>query len=553
MRSARWHASGLVALVALLTTPGAVFGVQSIGRDCEWEPGSGLYTQRAVGTSYTIFQRDPRIRCQGGVVIRADSLAYYGAANRFELIGDVFYGDSTRTMTAVRATYRRDFGQLVANGAADTAVVVTDLADGARLTGLNLDYREAGGGRLEDEVTVYGRLLDGERPSAVLPVAPSPEAAPDDPAPAPFDVTADRIFLRGENYFEARGTVDAVRDSLVTRSDSLIYDQVRATLDLGGRASLVQGIDSIEGRRIIVRIPENEIREIEAIGEGSLVSRDLDLEAPWFRVAFSEGEVDGLWAAPLRRPEGPVADSITGDTVSDPAAAPPGDPEAPVGALPAAEVAMADEEMSPRDSLDAAQPVAWSGATRITADSLDVAASVGVLDSVLAIGRAYAVSSGDSINASMLPEIAAQDWIRGDTIIAKFLARQEADSTVYSLDRIVSGGNASSLYRLAPEADAEATDSTLAADLPDAPVEPDSLVEVGQETEPVPQDAEAEEVQVILPADAPGVHYVVAGRIVLVFVDDEVSRMEIYELREGVHLEPRRRTNAVADGPGGAG
>jgi lipopolysaccharide export system protein LptA len=537
--------------------------LQSVDRDCSFEPGSGLYTQRTVGTSVTIFQRSPRIRCDGGIVIRADSLAYYGATNRFELIGDVFYADSTRSMTAVRATYRRDFGQLVANGAGDTAVVVTDLADGSRLTGLNLDYREAGGGRLEDEVTISGRLQGGARPSAILPVARPAEADPDAPEPTPFDVTADRIFLRGENFFEARGDVDVLRDSLVTHSDALEYDQVRATLDLTGRASLIQGADSIEGRRVLVRLPEDEIREIEAIGEGSLLSRDLDLESPWFRISFVDGEVDGLWAAPLRRGEGPAStrpDSIAADSSAAEVLPLPADERlgSPAEAM--------DIEMSPQDSLDALQPVAQSGATRITADSLDVAATVGVIDSVRAVGRAYAVSRRDSIDASMLPEIAAQDWIRGDTIVATFLPRQEADSTVYSLDRIVSAGNASSLYRLAPEPGTAETDSiatgALPQDtLPSAAVDPvtdtvptsppDPAAGEDPAIEPVPGVPEGEP-EVILPASAPGVHYVVAARIILVFEDDEVRRMEIFGLTEGVHLEPRRRATAVESGPGGA-
>jgi lipopolysaccharide export system protein LptA len=548
-----------------MLAPDPAAALQAVGRDCRFEPGSGLYTQRTVGTSTTIFQRRPRIRCQGDIVIRADSLAYYGSTNRFELIGNVFYADSTRSMTAVRATYRRDFGQLVANGAADTAVVVTDLADGSRLTGLNLDFREAGGGRAQDEVTISGRMQDGTRPAAILPVARPAEADPDAPEPSPFDVTADRIFLRGENFFEAEGDVDVVRDSLVTQSDALEYDQVRATLDLMGRASLVQGRDSIEGRRVLVRLPEDEIREIEAIGEGSLVSRDLDLESPWFRVTFLDGAVDGLWAAPLRRPEATgmtPPDSTVADSTGAVAVAPPVDDRLRRAGGPM------DAEMSPQDSLDSAQPVAQSGATRISADSLDVAATVGVIDSVRAVGRAYAVSSRDSIDASMLPEIAAQDWIRGDTIVANFLPTQVADSTVYSLDRIISAGNASSLYRLAPNRGAVPPDSVAAGEAAQSSVppvvaelDPDTIPGVDPDPErasdpaadSIPGLPGTEAPQVILPATAPGVHYVVASRIILVFENDEVRRMEIFGLKEGVHLEPRRRATAVAAGPGGAG
>lgn len=566
----------LLAVLATLPVAEPASALQAIGRDCTFQPGSGLLTRQSFGTTFTIFQRNPRYRCAGGVVIRADSMAYYGSTGTAELIGDVFYADSTREMTAVRATYRRDFGNLVANGVGDTAVVVTDRREGGRLTGMNLVFQEAGGGRAEDEVTVYGRMADGTRPSAVLPVEPPPEAEADAPDPAPFDVTADRIFLRGEDYFEAVGDVDVVRDSLVTASDSLEYDQVRATLDLRGRASLVQGADSIAGRRVIVRLPENEIREIETIGRGSLVSRDLDLESPWFRVTFEEGEVDGLWAAPLRRTAAAEPTDTTGALATDPDrdGADPADPDPASERLVRPEVEP-EGDLSPLDSLDAVQPVATSGATRITADSLDVSATVGVLDTVRAVGRAHAVSRGDSIDASMLPEIAARDWIRGDTIVASFRSTAEADSTVYELDRIVSAGNASSLYRLAPDTSSSAADTAVAdAEAPDPdrvagdPARPDTvpadtLAAAAEVGDPAADTTAAgsgeEEPEVILPATAPGVHYVVADRIVLVFENDEVKRMEIFGLAEGVHLEPRRRSNAVAEdggesaGPGQGG
>jgi hypothetical protein len=45
---------------------------------------------------------------------------------------------------------------------------------------------------------------------------------------------------------------------------------------------------------------------------------------------------------------------------------------------------------------------------------------------------------------------------------------------------------------------------------------------------------------VILPETAPGVHYVVARRIILDFANGEVRRMEVLGLTEGYHFEPRR-------------
>jgi len=554
----------LLGIAVLASAPRPAAALQAIGGDCMFESGTELVDRQASGATMILFVRIARIRCAGGVILRADSLTYYDARGYAELIGNVFYQDTTRTLTAARASYYRDAGRLIANGDSTTDVVVTDLIEGGRLHGRNLDFIQAVGGRAQDEITVTGNRADGGRPNAVLPVDPPPEAEPDAPEPDPFDVTADRIFLRGENYFEASGDVDVVRDSLVTHSDSLVFDQVSTTLDLRGDAELVQAGDSIAGRRVRVRLPENEIREIEAYGEASLVSRDLDLDAPWFRIDFVDGQVDGLWAAPLRRQGLPARDSTPADAA---------DRESSPETLPQTErrEETEDREMTPRDSLDMLQPVAVSGGTRIRADSLDVAATVGVLDSLRAIGRAHAVSRRDSIDASMLPDIAKEDWIRGDTIVATLTASAVGDSTVYSVDRIVSAGNASSLYRLQPDTTAQQPDSAAVSDSV-APLAPDTATGVTTPGDSLPggvlpgdsladdslarpdslQEGGDGDAVVVLPSDAPGVHYVVAERIILVFENDEVRRMEIFGLREGVHTEPRRRaTTPAPTAPGG--
>ncbi|HKK94372.1 MAG TPA: hypothetical protein VJ925_13135, partial [Longimicrobiales bacterium] len=404
IRSVHVSVSLLLVSTLLAGAPQPAAALQALGDDCRFESGTDLVDRRASGSSMILFVKRARIRCVGGVILRADSLTYYDARGYAELIGDVFYQDTTRTLTAARASYYRDSGRLIANGDSVMDVVVTDLQEGGRLTGRNLDFIQAGGGRAQDEITVTGTRADGSRPNAVLPVDPAEDAEADAAEPEPFDVTADRIFLRGENYFEATGRVDVVRDSLVTHSDSLVFDQVSTTLDLRGDAELVQAGDSIAGRRVRVRLPENEIREIEAFGEASLVSRDLDLDSPWFRIAFVEGQVDGLWAAPLRRqglatPDSSASDeALAGDTTDLDVQMPPADTEREVERQ-----ERDDTDMTPRDSLDMLQPVAVSGGTRIRADSLDVAATVGVLDSMRAVGRAYAVSKRDSINAAMLP------------------------------------------------------------------------------------------------------------------------------------------------------
>lgn len=558
--------SVLLAAAGVMTL-GSPVRAQALGQDCVFEDGTESATRRSLGGVVQVNMVKARIRCADGVVLRGDTIRYYGSRGLAELIGNVFYADSTREMTAVAATYYRDNRQLVANGDPETDVIVTNTADGARLSGINLIYYQAGGGRIEDEVTVFG-LRGAERPRALLPpptrdeppaatsgvaeldreVDPAEEKAPAaDASASPLDVTADRIILKGENYFEALGRVESFRDSVTTSSDTLIYDQVSSNLDLRGNARLVQVRDTIEGRRVLVRIPDNVIREIEATGDGVLVSADLRLEAPWFRVAFDKGDLDGLWAAPLRR-------NVRSE--EEESETPPLDVPEPSEAPPEPEV---DLQQAMLDSLDARQPYAISGQTRIRADSLDVASESGRIEQLVAVGRAYAVSARDStLDVSRLPEIARQDWMRGDTIVASFAARSQGDSTVYAIERITATGSASSLYRLAPDsaraANAPEESARAEAQAVDVPP-PDSTgtadVAVTADSLGLP----AEEPTVVLPADAPGIHYVVAAQIILVFENDDVSRMEVLQLQEGVHLEPRRAraapTTSTAPPPGG--
>lgn len=553
--------------VLLATSPCVGTAQQVVGADCYFRPGTERVEVQTSGTTRTVALTRARIACDGGVKLWADSLTFYESTGFTELLGNVVYEDTLRTLTATRASYYRDQRQLFANGNDSVDAVATTIADGVRLSGRNLTFYEAGGGRIEDEITVSGSRRDA-RPRALLPIGGEPRAEPGDSAaralaaadsvpptpmtePAdttPLDVVADRIFLRGQSYFEAIGRAEAVRDSLTMNADSLLWDDAATTLDLRGNADLLQGGTKIEGRRVRVRLPENEIREIETFGEGHLESGQLDLDAPWFRILFDRGEVDGLWAATLRR-----VDAVSEDPVGD-APTPLTEAEIPADEV-LAETAEAeiDPQVAYRDSVDALQPVARSEGTTIRADSLDVDTTLGEPETMIAVGRAHAIAARDSVDASMLPEIAREDWIRGDTIVATFarVAIARSDSTSLEIERVTSSGSASSLYRMPPtrdsvaaapeavaSADAAVSSDTAAVVVPDSTAIP---APPAGDPEAAPSDSlSVRPSAVILPESAPGVHYVVARRIILDFANGEVRRMEVLGLTEGYHFEPRR-------------
>jgi len=504
----------------------------------------------------------PRLACEGGIRINADSLVSFEATGFNQLFGSVFFEDETRSLVSRNARYFDQVGRLEADG----DVELTDKGSGNVIRGQNLLYlRAVEPMRPVEELTVWGGrsqalLYPGAGREEFPPepagdtlaalardtlavlvqdtvAVPVPDtlagpvrdtlAAPAQPPRVPYDVTADRIFLRGESYFQASGTVEVVRDSLHAFADTLRYDQQAERLLLTADARVDQDRFDLSGREILIFLPGDTIRRVEARGNGHLVGEELDLEAPFIRMAFTGGQLDALWAVPLR-PEQEL-DVTVG-----------------VRRLPA--------EL---DSADLARPEARSTDFHVVADSLEVDAPGEVIERLFAVGTARAVSSGrDSLNTPDTPELIRQDWIEGDTVVAFFgeaPRESEADSTRYVLERLEARGEAASLYRLEPDSarseEAEEEGEPGAEGAP--PGEPPAEEPPAQEEPAAPEEAEAS--AVIRPGREPAVHYVIAGEIVIVFRDGQVERMEVKGLKQGIHLDPTGRRTGVAAAPGEGG
>ncbi|HSG50137.1 MAG TPA: hypothetical protein VLA43_20090, partial [Longimicrobiales bacterium] len=349
---------------------------------CRILPGTLRAVGRTVGGSRVTYVSRPRLACEGGVRINADSLVSFEATGFNQLFGSVFFEDETRRLISRNARYFDQVGRLEADG----DVQLTDKASGNVVRGQNLLYlRAVRPSRPTEELTVWGG-----RAHALL----YPGGSGDDPAvPArePYDVTADRIFLRGESYFQASGTVEVVRDSLNAYADTLRYDELGERLLLIQDARVDEDRFDLSGREILLHIPGDTIRRVEARGDGRLVGEELDLSAPYIRMRFTAGELDGLWAVPLR--PGQELEMTLG-----------------LRTLPS--------ELDPADRM---RPEARSTDFHIVADSLEVDAPGEVLERLFAVGAARAVSSArDSLNTPETPELVRRDWIQGDTVVAFF-------------------------------------------------------------------------------------------------------------------------------------
>jgi lipopolysaccharide export system protein LptA len=411
-----------------------------------------------VGSDRITYISRPRFICSEGVRIQADSAVANSALGFSHFMGNVRYRDRTRELEADEARYFSREARLQASG----NLFVRDTVRGSVIENGDLVYLRLASFRDEEEMTVTTGV-DRIRPRALLFMRPSADAAAQedttgmamvDPgtdtaaaavpdsveavppgraeAPAeteasardaqepqtPYRVVGDRLFLRGDQYFRARGSVEIERDSLRAFADEAEYDQELGHILLEGDARVEGSGYDLTGRVIDLDVPGGEIRTVRAIRDGVLTGDRLELTSPEIRLFLVGGVLDRLVATPLRV-----------------------DPE--------------EMEEEP-DSADLARPVAVAEEFRLTADSLDVIAPAEALDRIVAVGGARGESSArDSLNADVLPEVALHDWLEGDTVIAVFVPEEgpvapDTAQRGYRLDSLMARGDARSLYRLLP-------------------------------------------------------------------------------------------------------
>jgi len=364
----------------------------------------------------------PHLVCEDGVEIWADSaIARQGVAN---FMGAVRYLDRSRELRAASARYFARTGRLEAQG----QVRVTNQEDGSTVENGDLVYtRQSEVNEIEEMTVTTGS--DGLRPRATLypkrPEAPTDSVAladsipldvePGEPAEPPepqqYIVVGDRIYFRGDSYFNARGMVEIERDSLFAYADSAEYNGEDGALVLEGSASVDGATYDLIGKTITLLSSDDGSDEVRAVRDAMLTGEDIDVTAAQILLDLVDGEVEHMVAVPVAE-----------DTAWTP------------------------------------QPRAVSEDFELVGDSLDLAAPGGVLQRVFAAGHARSVStSRGDLNVEELPEIARTDWMDGDTIEV-FLVPAEPDSAAvpdetgndYEVERIIARVGARSLYRMTP-------------------------------------------------------------------------------------------------------
>ncbi len=391
--------------------------------------------------------------------------------------------------------------------------------------------------------------------------AASTDAPVDSVTPLPYEVEAPRIMIDGRRFFRAGGGVVVTRDSLRAVGDSLDYDQEVGAMLILGEASVEDSGFRLKGLSVAVTPTAGLNEEILAREEAELTGDEVLMTAPAIRLFLEESRVGRLVALPTVPPldDGAEAFDTTGLT--------PGDAErVRAMAEAAAAEAAAEDSLTAADSVP--RPSVIAAEFNLTGDSIEVLSPGQVLDIVTAVGAARADAMGqDSLIDEGLPEIARNDWMEGETIIARFASVDSVmdsaeDSTAAQpgptrmrarLETLTAINDARSFYRLytadTTEAAADTSDAAPAdtTDKPDPPPEeppavPEATTTASDQPDSIPEeDGATSEDCDTTGADGerrPELHYVSGNQITIFLEGRQVVKMEVTGQTQGYHFEP---------------
>ncbi|MEO8199851.1 MAG: hypothetical protein ABI679_04945 [Gemmatimonadota bacterium] len=332
----------------------------------------------------------------GGVIIgcdstrvrmSSDSLASYGGGvGIVQFIGNVKYEDTTITMTAANGTYFKAGERWEARG----NVVTRNLENGSTLSGPSLDYyRALPGTRDTIEMYAIGRPRINYIPTDSTGAAEEP-----------YLINADRVRLKGNDRVWAAGKVTIDRSDFAATADSMRLDTGAgddATL-IGTPSVRGLGSDSfnLTGRRIDLKLENRTLSYVKSLGNAHAISSDLDLVADTIGLDVNDRKL--------------VQTLAWGDSI---------------------------------------RPYAHSADFAIRADSLAFDTPGQRLKESRAFGTAWVGGTVDSnsVEKDCSRDYRVCDWLRGDTVVAQFVARDSAGKTRSVLQRVDAAQTARALYR----------------------------------------------------------------------------------------------------------
>jgi lipopolysaccharide export system protein LptA len=418
----------LTALLAALT-PAASLHAQATEELCDLLPNpTRTLNISNRGTPFeSWYVTEAVFACPGGRRIAGQTATYSVASGQITLNGNVEVDDPERSLRSQFAQFFTETEQLHAR----TGVVLREKQNGSVIMSELLDiYQETP----ERESLL---IATGGRPRAILFQTPdTADVARDDPSvdilprQAPGSardstvLDAQEIRITGGRSFRGTGTAVLQRDSLTATGHAIEFSDATRTLDVMGDGVVQLPTQQLRGDSITATLSEqDEIEDVLARQGASLHAEDLDVTAPAIRLLFASGGVERLIAMPWEPPPGTE----------------PG-----------------------------ARPHVLSEAFTLDADSIDVLAPGQQITAAVAIGDARGERVlPDSLQALLpdaAPEVLAlltRDWIRGDTVRARFAPnpRAETDTTAAAtvMEQLAAHGQqAQSMYSVRDEDDPQA-------------------------------------------------------------------------------------------------
>lgn len=316
----------------------------------------------------------------------------------------------------------------------------------------NVDARLPNGSTMRGPVAEYQRAIPGTRPVPRLIAGGRPtitiiQRDSTGRPSEPMTVQANNVTMVGDSLVYAGGAVVVTRQEVLARGDSMALDNQREVAVMMRQPSIEGRGErpfTLSGERIEMISRQRALERVLAKGRGKAVSRDL---------------------------------TLTSDTI---------------------DLRIVGDLLERAISWGPSRAIAFSPTQRIVADSIDVSMPKQRVREMRALGGAIAEGKPDSTRF----RADTVDWLRGDTIIARFDTTGTADTTRSARIReLVAMGNARSYYHLAP------ADSS---------------------------------------ARRPAISYVLGKQIVIAFQNQQVAKVTVFEKAAGVYLEPKADTVATA-------
>jgi hypothetical protein len=403
-RSVAIAALALLSLTGHLQAQSCLLNIRADTRRAVEAPDTdGVYTTYLGGGTVTL-------NC-GDAIMTGDSAVHFESEGRAEMIGNVSYADTTRTLQADRLTYFEDDDHVVAEG----GVHLVRLSSGATLDGPRTSFYREGPG--QDRSVATGR------PRMTMPPAES--------GGEPVVIDSDTAEFLGEDEAVSSGNVVIFRSDFGATADSGRFSAAEGWL-FGDPVVTSRGF-SLSGDSVRTTFRDGDLDSVYALGNASAEGDDLRLQAGEILINAGSEHVEHAWAYGDGRSLAATGRfMIVGDSMEFAFDAGEIDSVAAFGTARAFQ--MADSLQSDTD-LREAQADIGTGADWIAGDSIrgwfeqdnsaDLEAASRQMKRLLAQGAARSLFSGVRDSTSNLGR--SRNYIRGSVIDILFVAGEASE------------------------------------------------------------------------------------------------------------------------------